>query len=102
MFRLPIKLQGAYIPLSEKATASLQEQFQGTRYLIIDEKSMMSLRQLHWIDQRCRQIIPSDHDAPFGGLPVWLFVLCVYFRGWTRDTIKDGIAETFFTKEKVY
>lgn len=33
---------------------------------------MISLRQLYWIDQRCRQIFPESRNVPFGGLNIIL------------------------------
>ncbi len=38
---------------------------------MIDEKSMLGLRQLHWLDSRLCQIFPSS-TQPFGGLNVLL------------------------------
>ncbi|KIX01245.1 uncharacterized protein Z518_08970 [Rhinocladiella mackenziei CBS 650.93] len=38
------------------------------RYLIIDEKSMIGLKMLSWLDQRCREIFPAKSDMLFGSL----------------------------------
>ncbi|KAJ5409432.1 uncharacterized protein N7487_003791 [Penicillium crustosum] len=43
-----------------------------TQNHVVDEKSMISLRQLYWIDQRCRQIFPESRNVPFGGLNIIL------------------------------
>ena len=54
LLRLPVR--GKFQPLPPQSIASLQATFQGIGYLIIDEKSMMNLRQLSWISARLNQI----------------------------------------------
>ena len=72
MFRLPITKTFQYAELSTQALQTLQDALQDTRYLIIDEKSMIGLRTLWWIEKRCREIFVSGRDQPFGGLNVIL------------------------------
>ncbi|XP_044721781.1 PIF1-like helicase domain-containing protein [Hirsutella rhossiliensis] len=42
------------------------------RYLVIDEKSMLGLRQLSWIDKRLRQVFPARAAEFFGGISIIL------------------------------
>ncbi len=71
LLRLPI--DNNYRPLSETPTVlrNLQRIFADIRYLIIDEKSMLGLKVLGWIDRRLREIFPRI-DTFFGGLSVIL------------------------------
>jgi hypothetical protein len=39
---------------------------------VIDEKSMLGLKTLAWVDQRLREIFPENRDEFFGGLSVIL------------------------------
>ena len=71
LFRLPIRAS-AFQPLKPADIQSVQATLRSCKYLICDEKSMISLRQMHWLDQRCRQIFPRGADMPFGGLNVIL------------------------------
>ena len=50
----------------------LQRKLQDIKYLIIDEKSMLGLRQLSGIDDRLREAFPSRNDEIFGGLNILL------------------------------
>ncbi|EAQ84302.1 hypothetical protein CHGG_10706 [Chaetomium globosum CBS 148.51] len=70
--RLPI--DGNYRPLTEIPTVlgNLQRVFAGVRYLVIDEKSMLGLKTLGWIDRRLREIFPEKNNFSFGGLSVIL------------------------------
>jgi hypothetical protein len=70
--RLPI--DGNYRPLTETPTvlSNLQRVFNGVKYLVIDEKSMLGLKTLGLIDQRLREIFPRSGDKFFGGLSVSL------------------------------
>jgi PIF1-like helicase len=52
--------------------ANLQDHWQERVYLIIDEKSVVGLKELHWIDLRLR-IVMSKPETEFGGLNVILF-----------------------------
>ena len=70
LFRFPVPLPSTYAKLTTQNLQALQAKFEGVRYLIIDEKSMIGLQQLAWIDQRCREIFPHGHEEPFGGLTV--------------------------------
>lgn len=72
LFRLPV--DGNCRPLSETPTvlSSLQRRFKPIRYLIIDEKSMLGLKHLAWIDQRLREIFPERREHYLGGLSVIL------------------------------
>jgi hypothetical protein len=65
LLHLPVKT--AFKELPSASLMALQRLFRDTRYLIIDEKSMVDLATLHWIDLRFRQIFPGI-DRPFGGL----------------------------------
>ncbi|RYC76598.1 hypothetical protein BFJ63_vAg20525, partial [Fusarium oxysporum f. sp. narcissi] len=42
------------------------------RYLVIDEKSMLGLRQLSWVDKRLRQVFPGRAADFFGGMSIIL------------------------------
>ncbi|KID90368.1 ATP-dependent DNA helicase PIF1, partial [Metarhizium majus ARSEF 297] len=42
------------------------------KYPIIDEKSMLGLRQLSWIDNRLREAFPNRNEEFFGGLNILL------------------------------
>jgi hypothetical protein len=70
LFRLPIKLGSDYVRLTAESLSALQGQFYGVQYLIVDEKSMVGLLQLLWIDQRCREIFPQQRYSVFGGLNI--------------------------------
>ncbi|KAF5128363.1 ATP-dependent DNA helicase pif1 [Metarhizium anisopliae] len=52
--------------------AQLQKKLKDIKYLIIDEKSMLGLRQLSWIDDRLREAFPNRNDDFFGGLNILL------------------------------
>ncbi|KAF5331234.1 hypothetical protein D9611_013064 [Ephemerocybe angulata] len=69
---------GLHIPvndfakLSGGALGSLQVDWAGVHFLIIDEKSMVGLKLLSMIDTRCRELRPLQADTFFGGLHVAL------------------------------
>lgn len=69
LLRLPVKGKGK--ELSSATLQSLQLQFQGCRFLVIDEKSMINLHTLTIIDSRLRAIFPAV-DQPFGGVNLLL------------------------------
>ena len=71
LLRLPVRK--GYADLSASNLASLQGQLRGCDFLVIDEKSMIGLCQLYWIDQRLRQAFPHRKNEPFGGLNILLF-----------------------------
>lgn len=70
LLRLPVK--STLQTLSNSALIGLQGLFQHCRFLLIDEKSMLGLKQLYWIDCRLRQILVRQYNVPFGGLNVVL------------------------------
>lgn len=63
---------GALTPLTGRRLATLQRQWKGVHFLIIDEKSMLGQRTLAKVDGRLRQLKPQDsliggfHAALFG------------------------------------
>ncbi|KAJ5245614.1 hypothetical protein N7489_005710 [Penicillium chrysogenum] len=72
LFRLPLKLTGEHVSPRTDTLKAIQEVFHDIRYLIINEKSMVGLDMLLWIEQRCREIFPRSRDRYFGGLNVLL------------------------------
>jgi hypothetical protein len=56
------------VSLHTDTLKALQEVFQDIRYLIIEEKSMVGLDMLFWIEQQCREIFPRSREHYFGGL----------------------------------
>jgi hypothetical protein len=69
LFCLPIKASD-FQPLPPASVLSLQATLRGCKYLILDEKSMVSLHTMGWLDNRCRQIFPRNADKYFGGLNI--------------------------------
>ena len=59
-----------YTALSHKILKRLQKLHEALRYIIIDEYSMLKQRELHYLDQRLREIFRNN--LPFGGLCVLL------------------------------
>lgn len=72
LLRLPISRSSTLPPLTPDNLAAAQARLRTVRYLVIDEKSMLGLRQMHFIDQRLRQIFPAQSDRFVGGLNVLL------------------------------
>ncbi|EXU94892.1 PIF1-like helicase [Metarhizium robertsii] len=70
LLHLPINKD--FKPLSTVDKAQLQKKLKDIKYLIIDEKSMLGLRQLSWIDDRLREAFPSRNEDFFGGLNILL------------------------------
>ena len=70
LFHLPTR--DSFSSLTGKRLTELQNEFKETRFIIIDEMSMMSARMLAMIDERCRQA-KSINNIPFGGMMVYLF-----------------------------
>ncbi|KAJ6437024.1 hypothetical protein O9K51_10321 [Purpureocillium lavendulum] len=68
--RLPV--DRAFTELSPADANALQKKLRDVRYLVIDEKSMLGLRQLSWIDKRLRQVFPSRAAEFFGGMSIIL------------------------------
>ncbi|KAF5133799.1 ATP-dependent DNA helicase PIF1 [Metarhizium anisopliae] len=70
VLHLPINKD--FKPLSTIDKAQLQMKLKDIKYLIIDEKSMLGLRQLSWIDDRLREAFPNRNEEFFGGLNILL------------------------------
>ncbi|KAF5128359.1 ATP-dependent DNA helicase pif1 [Metarhizium anisopliae] len=70
VLHLPINKD--FKPLSPTDKAQLQVKLKDIKYLIIDEKSMLGLRQLSWIDDRLREAFPNRNEEFFGGLNILL------------------------------
>ncbi|EXU94457.1 PIF1-like helicase [Metarhizium robertsii] len=68
VLHLPINKD--FKPLSAVDKAQLQVKLKDIKYLIIDEKSMLGLRQLSWIDDRLREAFPNRNEEFFGGLNI--------------------------------
>lgn len=71
LLKLPIK--GKFERLSNERRTKFQGDFRDRRYLIIDEKSMISLKLLCWIDRRLREAFPENVNERFGGMSI---ILC--------------------------
>ena len=59
--------------VNEGRLGAMQEEWRGTCYLIIDEKSMVGRVGLARISKALGRIFPDNRDQPFGGLSVLLF-----------------------------
>ncbi|XP_044714714.1 PIF1-like helicase domain-containing protein [Hirsutella rhossiliensis] len=70
LLHLPINKD--FRPLSAIDKAQLQKKLKDIQYLIIDEKSMLGLRMLSWIDNRLREAFPHRNEEFFGGLNILL------------------------------
>ncbi|CCE27458.1 uncharacterized protein CPUR_00932 [Claviceps purpurea 20.1] len=66
-FGLPVQRFETLSPLGPDGVGALRRRLEGVSYLIVDEKSMISLVKLAWIDQRLRQAYPESNDDPFAG-----------------------------------
>jgi ATP-dependent DNA helicase PIF1 len=72
-FRIPLSPKGGHLePLSAAGKQQLQATFKHIRYIIVDEKSMVSLPMLSWIHTRCGEAFPLKAQLPFAGLSVVL------------------------------
>ncbi|EED14664.1 conserved hypothetical protein [Talaromyces stipitatus ATCC 10500] len=74
LFRLPIA-RGRMADLTPENLQAMQANLRNVKWLIIDEKSMIGLKQLYWVNLRLQQIFPtpeSESARPFGGLNVIL------------------------------
>jgi hypothetical protein len=69
MFKLPVNRP--FEALAPAAAQALQASLARVKYLIIDEKSMVSLRVLHYVDLRLQQAFATE--SRFGGLSILLF-----------------------------
>ncbi|KAF6515876.1 hypothetical protein HZS61_004617 [Fusarium oxysporum f. sp. conglutinans] len=70
LLRLP--MDRAFTELSPADANAIQKKLRDVRYLVIDEKSMLGLRQLSWIDKRLRQVFPARAAEFFGGISIIL------------------------------
>jgi ATP-dependent DNA helicase PIF1 len=59
--------------LADGRLRDMQTELRSVRYIIIDEKSMLSLHMITAIDKRCRAALPENKNIPFAGLNV---VIC--------------------------
>ena len=57
-------------PLNYGALDDLQKEFKGVEWLIIDKMSMLDQRQLHWVNERLKQIKAKTQN--FGGMNIIL------------------------------
>ncbi|SMR46491.1 unnamed protein product [Zymoseptoria tritici ST99CH_1E4] len=70
---LSIPVGGKFALLQGQPLTTLQNKLDGVMYIIVDEKSMVSLKLLYQIDSRLRQACPRRKDQPFGGFSLLLF-----------------------------
>ncbi|KAG7410080.1 ATP-dependent DNA helicase PIF1 [Fusarium oxysporum f. sp. raphani] len=70
LLRLPV--DRAFTELSPADANAIQKKLRDVRYLVIDEKSMLGLRQLSWVDKRLRQVFPGRAADFFGGMSIIL------------------------------
>lgn len=70
LFRLPVDRNFQPLRHQPAILSSIQRVFLGINYLVIDEKSMLGLKTLGWIDRRLREIFPERQDEFFGGISV--------------------------------
>ncbi|MGI9458977.1 MAG: AAA family ATPase, partial [Pirellulales bacterium] len=70
-FKIPTK-EDDYDVLKGDGLDQCQSGLSGVEYIIIDEMSVVGLRQFHKIDERLRQIFSSDNDKLFGGRSILL------------------------------
>ncbi|KAK1912952.1 hypothetical protein P3342_004888 [Pyrenophora teres f. teres] len=71
LFRFNVKSK-SYQKLSPTHLRALQDKFRGVKYLIIDEKSMVSIRMLTWIHLRLEEIFPRSTVRYFPGVSIIL------------------------------
>lgn len=71
LLKLPIT-KGEMAPLTGGALSALQARLRNYQYVIVDEKSMISLRVLNQIDARLREAYPERSDEFFSGRSVML------------------------------
>jgi hypothetical protein len=64
---LGLPVNCAFVPLTGSRLATIQEQWQGMHFIIIDEKSMLGLQILAQIDSRLRQIRPRNANKVLAG-----------------------------------
>ena len=71
LLHLPTK--GEFKELEGKRLQQLQEQLSSTKYIIIDEMSMVGRKMFGQIDRRLRQAFPHRAQEVFGGCSILLF-----------------------------
>ncbi|CCE29302.1 uncharacterized protein CPUR_02995 [Claviceps purpurea 20.1] len=69
-FGLPVQSFETLSPLGPDGVSALRRRLEGVSYLIVDEKSMISLVKLAWVDQRLREAYPESNDYPFAGFSI--------------------------------
>ena len=67
---LPV-LNVVFDQLSPQDMGAMQNRLRYLKYLVIDEKSMISLKTMGFIDSRLHQIFPGNNE-PFGGISLIL------------------------------
>jgi len=72
LLRLPVSKTQELEPLANSSLTSLQNKLRQFQYLVLDEKSMIGLRQLAFVDQRLRQAFPQNAHLYFGGMSILL------------------------------
>jgi ATP-dependent DNA helicase PIF1 len=60
---------GSFLPLTGSRLTTLQQQWEGVHFVIIDEKSMLGLKMFTKVDARLRQLVPGSL-LEFGGLHI--------------------------------
>ena len=71
LLKLPRKFKDFSL-LKNEIAKTFQRQHKNVKFLIIDEMSMIGLRLMGMLEQRCQELFPSINE-PFGGLYVYLF-----------------------------
>lgn len=84
-----------FTELTPADAIAVQKKLRDVRYLMIDKKSMLGLRQLSWIDKRLHQVLPGREAEFFGGINIILIGDCfqlppianklMYFDGPLKD-----------------
>ncbi|KAH0499425.1 hypothetical protein TgHK011_006623 [Trichoderma gracile] len=73
LLRLPVsKTLSELAPLSAADASNVRTKLRHVQYLIIDEKSMIGLRTIAYIDRRLRELFPACQDEYFGGRSILL------------------------------
>jgi hypothetical protein len=62
----------AFTDLSSADANTIQKKLRDVRYLVSNEKSILGLRQLSWIDKRLRQVFPARAAEFFSGISIIL------------------------------
>jgi hypothetical protein len=70
-WKIPVK--GPLKDLFSSSLITAQINMRSCQYIVIDKKSMVSLKLLAYIDRRLKQIRPNAAKKPFGGLNIILF-----------------------------